>query len=391
MNKKEEKLLKNKYPQLLKEWDKEKNKDIDMNTVSFASAKRVHWICPKNHRYETTIVHRTRIDKNGKLPECKECYTDSLRVHDKEKLITHMNTFISNTNLAETGDATENYVEELLISMNCYKNVTNLGNIAATSDISVTDDNNTYYVQVKTITYRRKDSYYMEHTIGKYPDDMLMIMINKDRTRFALEFAGNIKVRNLSLTYDKKNSIYKNIMYTNVDEFKDKLKELIPLSRKELEFSSENIKKEYEMLQRFETFCVKNNIKYLRNVTNNGPVDGTINGYTFQAKYSGLRHKTSTRISSHKAAGSLNGKQVSRPYEVGDFNYFVVELGSIEESKYHNNFCIIPESVLIKQNILKSNKCEGKQAFSIYFPDYNKHHWSKTYWNNIPIELKDDN
>ena len=177
-------------------------------------------------------------------------------------------------------------------------------------------------------------------------------------------------------------------MYTDIDQFKQQLKKLIPLSRTELEFSSENIKKEYEMLQRFEAYCIENNIKYLRNVTNSGPVDGTINGYTFQAKYATLKTSNSSAIPSHKAAGSLHGKQVSRPYEVGDINYFIVELGDVNNTlNYHHNFCIIPESVLIKQNVLKSKTCKGKQAFCICSHDYNKPHWSKIYWNVIPKEL----
>ncbi len=181
-------------------------------------------------------------------------------------------------------------------------------------------------------------------------------------------------------------------MYTDLGKFKRKLKKLIILSETELSFSDERIQKEYESLQRFELFCIKNNIKYVRNTTNSEPFDGTINNYKFQAKFVLLNHGKSLtyQISSQKKSGTINGKRIRRPYDVGDFNYYIVEVGGIigEESKYENNFCIIPKSILIEQKILKSDTCKGKYSFGVCSYDYVKPHWSKKYWNNIPKELQ---
>ena len=59
----------------------------------------------------------------------------------------------------------------------------------------------------------------------------------------------------------------------------------------------------------------------------------------------------------------------------------------IEIGKHKSNFCILPKSILIKQNILKNNECKGKKAFYICPPDYYKNHWSKYFWNKIPSEM----
>lgn len=288
MKKKEPILLKNKYPELLKEWDYDKNIDIDVDTISYSSHKVVSWICANKHKYDVSLNNRTNISVDGKISGCKQCFHDTLRLQDKDIVIAHKNQYRQIRNSTEIGDKTEEYVVELLKSMNCYSNITNLGNLGANSDICITDQNNTYYIQVKTLTYSKRDTYYMTNDIDKYPNNMLIVMINNKRDRYALEFAGNIKVKRLCLTFDHIDSIYKDIMFTDIEKFKSKLKELISLSYNVLEFTSESNQKEYDMLKRFEQFCVKNNIKYLRNLTNGEASDGTINGYKFQAKYVSL-------------------------------------------------------------------------------------------------------
>lgn len=388
----EENLLKNKYPQLLKEWDYEKNKDIDVNTISFSSHKRVFWLCLNNteHNYDTSVNNKTNVSLRGVLPGCKKCFHDSVRLQDEILVNNYRNDYKQVINVVKIGDATEKYVENLLLSMDYYQNVTNLGNIGANADISVMYQNITYYLQVKTITYMKDDIYYMTNNCS-YPDNMLIIMVNNDRNRYALEFAGNIIVKRLCLTFNYNNAKYKNIMYTDLDKFKNKLKELIILSCMEFNFNGECNKKEYLMLERFKRFCVKNNIIYIRNPTNGDSVDGTINGYKFQAKYVTLNYNNTYtyQIDSTKGAGKLNGASIKRNYDVGDFDYIIIEVGGVknDESKYENNFCIIPSCGLIEQNILKSDTCKGKKGFSICPPDYPKKHWSKMYWNNIPKEL----
>ena len=94
----------------------------------------------------------------------------------------------------------------------------------------------------------------------------------------------------------------------------------------------------------------------------------------------------------HKISGHLNTKQLEVPYTIDDFDYMVVELGGVvgDESKYKNNFCILPKSILIEQRILKSDTCPGKYSFCVCPPDYKRSHWSKSFWNVIPKALQAD-
>lgn len=319
--------------------------------------------------------------KNG----CKTCAIDSLRVHDKVLLEEQRNktTTRSTTSI---GDETEKYIANLLLKSQKYKNVEIVGNIGGNGDILVKDYNDKInYIQVKTLTYNREDIYYMTND-HKYPDNMLIAMVNKERNRFALEFYGNIKVKRLSLVYDYEKSKYKNIMYKNSEHFLLKMIELIPFSCSE-NILNDEINKEILMLNRFENFCNENNIIYKRNKTNGDCIDGTINGFTFQAKFVSLnRTKGLTyAVSFTKSSGRLNGKNVKKHYSKGDIDFVIIEVaGTIEEpEKYLGNFCIIPEKILLEQNILITDTCKGKKGISVCPPfDYDCH-WSKEFWNNI--------
>lgn len=90
-------------------------------------------------------------------------------------------------------------------------------------------------------------------------------------------------------------------------------------------------------------------------------------------------------ISSQKSAGRISNKLVHKNYAVDDFDFMIIEVGGTlkEPDKYKNNFCIIPSRILLEQNILKTEVCNGKKAFGVCPPDYIKSHWSKIFWNNI--------
>ena len=58
---KEKKILSIERPDLLKEWDYEKNALIcSPNTIGVNSHTKTWWICPKGHSYEATIHHRNQ-------------------------------------------------------------------------------------------------------------------------------------------------------------------------------------------------------------------------------------------------------------------------------------------------------------------------------------------
>ena len=54
------------YPELLKEWDYEKN-TLDPSEVSFGSNERVWWRCKRGHEWQTTISNRTTLRRGCSL------------------------------------------------------------------------------------------------------------------------------------------------------------------------------------------------------------------------------------------------------------------------------------------------------------------------------------
>ena len=45
--------------ELSKEWDYERNGELLPQHVSYGMGKKVGWICPRGHKYEATILHRS--------------------------------------------------------------------------------------------------------------------------------------------------------------------------------------------------------------------------------------------------------------------------------------------------------------------------------------------
>jgi len=66
------------YPELIKEWHPTKNGDSKPEDFTHGSGKKVWWLCPKNHSYESRILSRK--DKSG----CPYC--SGLKVSDKNNL-----------------------------------------------------------------------------------------------------------------------------------------------------------------------------------------------------------------------------------------------------------------------------------------------------------------
>lgn len=58
------------YPELLKEWDWEKNKNIQPEKLSPRTNKKVWWRCEKGHSWRATIVNRTRKYAKNLCPYC---------------------------------------------------------------------------------------------------------------------------------------------------------------------------------------------------------------------------------------------------------------------------------------------------------------------------------
>lgn len=70
-----------KKPEIEKEWDEEKNKNIDYFSLSSQDKTKYFWKCPKGHEYVTSVYMRLYRDK-----QCESCLHD-IKVEEKKKRI----------------------------------------------------------------------------------------------------------------------------------------------------------------------------------------------------------------------------------------------------------------------------------------------------------------
>lgn len=68
--------LSNKFPELLKEWNYEKNGNLKPENISAGSSRRVWWKCSKGHEWRTAINNRTNTSNQNQCPYCQNKKTD---------------------------------------------------------------------------------------------------------------------------------------------------------------------------------------------------------------------------------------------------------------------------------------------------------------------------
>jgi hypothetical protein len=79
--------LANKFPDLLHEWDYEKNFNSEPNTISYGSKKKFWWKCAEGHPWETSPNQRTK-PKGASCPLCSESGPyDQIPVTEKNCLL----------------------------------------------------------------------------------------------------------------------------------------------------------------------------------------------------------------------------------------------------------------------------------------------------------------
>lgn len=75
----------NNYKYLIDEFDYKKN-DFDIEEITYGSGKKVWWICPKGHSYQTFLTHRTKMFTN-----CPYCSNKKLLSGYNDLGTTHPN------------------------------------------------------------------------------------------------------------------------------------------------------------------------------------------------------------------------------------------------------------------------------------------------------------
>lgn len=58
------------YPELLKEWDLEKNGKLDPTTLTPRANRKIWWKCKRGHSWQATILNKTRLGYKGECPYC---------------------------------------------------------------------------------------------------------------------------------------------------------------------------------------------------------------------------------------------------------------------------------------------------------------------------------
>jgi hypothetical protein len=383
------------HPHLIKEWNDDNTQN--MYIITYGSSENILWNCldNKNHSpYHKTVKERTLKYNYNK---CPECYKEKHRVHDEKEKAEHIANHISDTKNMDIGDATECYIVKLLKGTNTFLNVIKIGETGDQCDIIVTLLSGIQKsIQVKTLLKRKnEDAYNLNLDNNDYPDNLLIVATNIERTRFSLFPFGYIGARTLTLSFKSGNTTYENIMYRDKNIF---LKELINAIPNSIDYIMYNLCKEKTLerlsLARLRLWCLKRGFRYRRNDVDSNPIDCYINDIPIQAKYCSANNVNSLtyNISMHKSWGFLNGKLIKVPYSINDpFQYVIIEVGGIRNSEnekhiYENNFCIIPKFILEQRGVLENlPDIHGNGVISICPPDYSKDHWSKIFWNNYPF------
>ena len=384
-------LLVDVHPELVAQWNYEKNIGVDIGSIAYGSDTKVWWLCPLGHNsYDCSLNNRTaKSSPRG----CPECGLDINRCHDKKEKEEYIKNRGNGVSTTLVGDETEDYVVNLLKSSGQFLDIIKTGHTGDNADVIITLNS---YVKkslpVKTLT--PYNNYYACHAGLDYEADMLIAMVDKKREHFAVAFARNVLVDKLCLSFDSgRKTKYDSIMFRTAETFLQKLIELIPESTNYTGFnSSPTIIKENNSLLRFEKYCSDNKLEYKRNPTNGNAIDLYVNNVPIQAKSRSVFASSLTvTIGLTKGGGRINGKSVKMKYcaEKDLFDYLLAEVAGTKEdpTKYCGYFFFISKKDLIDLGYLKSATTEGQNGFTICTPDYPKDHWSKKYW--LPLILSD--
>jgi len=135
---------------------------------------------------------------------------------------------------------------------------------------------------------------------------------------------------------------------------------------------------EYKSTQRFITFCNKHDLKIERTSHIATPTDLFVEGLKIQLKYRSkpLRDYSHYNVTLHKSNGKNN-----MPYEKGDNDYYVVELG-----ENHGYFLWFSEELLIEKGIIKTDKQQGKTSICVFPFNY----LGKININDLENDVEDD-
>lgn len=286
---------------------------------------------------------------------------------------------------SSVGDSTEEYIVSLMKEE--FEDANVVGNTGSTVDILFTDKNGVVRgIQVKTLGARngtRHDVWIATFRRNKYPEDMLIVMVNRERTRFGIFFYGKCAKNSVSLPFAAKTSKYMEGMFTDIEEFKTELKKLAVLSTIVSDIKTtlcSNRKKEHDGYNNIIEYCKENGMKFEMNSASDGIYDIKINDKKLQMKVTSVSYWSLYRVNmSH--SGRVKGVKRPIPYsEDDDIDGFVFH---ILVEKYRQDFMFVPKSYFLSTGHLSTNETCGKTSISIPCPDRVKDHVLMPFWNKL--------
>jgi hypothetical protein len=367
-------LLSETHPHLVTEWDCEKNGTIQ--GVRTGSNKKVTWRCPSGHVYEAPPNSRTRASPTG----CKICH---VCVHDPLQKKQRLDNFIPTKHTTATGDASEQFLAVPIRLLPDVQDVQIVGPTSDETDLVVSLKLGIQVsIQVKTMTLRRDGTYSFSMN-KRYPDQMLIVAVDKERLHYFVSFAKETSNTTMQLSFDRP-SKYDNMKFSNLETCMTRIADMLPHTLQYQQKVSSECAKELQMLDRVDVECQHQKLgPFQRNTTNGTPIDGFIKTFSIQAKFVSFPVSNSRfEIRLCKYGGMLDGRRVLRPYAEDDFEFLIIEVGGTrdEPTRFHGHFCVIPKAVLIERGVLKTDTQPGKEVISIRGPG--EEYWAKEYWNN---------
>lgn len=381
-HRKTRKFLARDCPHLVQQWSSN-NPPIDNYTTG--SNVKVEWIChvdPK-HVWNALINNRTKKRPTG-CPLCR-------LVHDPvAKRQKQDDPRDGKKQSTQIGDATEHWCAEQLRPY--FSKVEVIGNTTDKTDVIVTlDDGSRRSIQCKTLSHDKntgEDVYKVTKLLGY--GKMLLMMVNNERTCFAVMMAENITTKSIEFRFASDHTKYTNFMFHKREVFVQRVVEQVPLAAEYIPNISRSTQKEIDMYKRLALWCERRGYIWKRNEHNDSAMDGWINGIPVQCKYRSSPSGVCYSIQMHTMAGTLNGRRITKPYAItSPFDFLVVELGGPPDQpdKYHGQFLFLPKEQLVEQDILSTSVTErGHEAVGVAPPDYLKSHWTLPFWNKFETD-----
>lgn len=290
----------------------------------------------------------------------------------------------------EISDTTEKYIDDILKENKEVEFIERWDHTGNKFDTiyKLSHENCYRGLQTKTLGHQKHHkNTYQFNKVSSYDDDTLIVAINIEDQVYVLLSYDSIKHLGDTATFTF-TGCHDKYMYKNKQDFTKAFFEAIKNSTIILDnditnYFSKDAKMEYASFQKLEELCIKNGLKFERDLKSGDRTDCYINGKPIECKSSDDISKDLF----HFHLDKYGGKNVRIPYNENDkIDFFIFNCISPE---FKNDFYIIPKFVLVNNGYLTSNSNEGKNNISIVPFNYKRSHWSLEFLNKFEF-LKED-